>query len=151
MSLLSIGLVLTYFNCIFAACPPGWIAGTSSSSCYLFNQKSLNWLSASHFCRSEGAHLVRVDSVDEMNFIKNEIDLLPGQYWLDGVDDVVEGDWRWASTYSRIETKFWYPGEPNQNSRSENCMETASRYHGLWNDEDCGNHQYSICEKETVQ
>ncbi|VDI51335.1 Hypothetical predicted protein [Mytilus galloprovincialis] len=103
-----------------------------------------------HYCRSEGAHLARVETEEEMNFIKKEIDVLPGQYWLDGVDDVHEADWRWASTFSKISSSFWYPGEPNQASHSEDCMETASRYHGLWNDEECSDRQYSICEKETL-
>lgn len=150
MSLLSVGFLFVYFNCIFADCPPGWIVGATSNSCYLFNQAYHNWLSASHYCRSEGAHLARVETEEEMNFIKKEIDVLPGQYWLDGVDDVHEADWRWASTFSKISSSFWYPGEPNQASHSEDCMKTASRYHGLWNDEECSDRQYSICEKETM-
>ncbi|XP_063435839.1 uncharacterized protein LOC134716763 [Mytilus trossulus] len=52
-----------------------------------------------------------------------------GQYWLDGIDDVVESEWRWASTYGKIEPTFWYPGEPNQLTTEEVLPPSVNKSH----------------------
>lgn len=73
-----------------------------------------------------------------------------GRFWLDGIDDVNEGEWRWASNYNdRITTTFWYPGQPDNANGDEDCMETSiDIWNGLWNDFPCSSRQFSICEKE---
>lgn len=70
-----------------------------------------------------------------------------GDYWLDGIDDVHETEWRWASTYSIIEPTFWYPGQPDNTYGNEDCLEVNIGDRGLWNDDNCDKHQFCICEK----
>ncbi|XP_076103647.1 galactose-specific lectin nattectin-like isoform X2 [Mytilus galloprovincialis] len=133
--------------CVLSACPPGWFVGYNSS-CYLFHQRLLPWVQASHYCLSLGGHLARIESETEKNLIRDELKHLSGEYWIDGIDDVTESDWRWASTYGKIEPTFWNSGEPNDGYGNEDCMETFNIIRGLWNDDDCSKHQFSICEKE---
>ncbi|XP_063435840.1 perlucin-like protein [Mytilus trossulus] len=143
-------LFLLSASCVLSACPPGWFVGYNSS-CYLFHQRSLSWVKASHYCLSLGGHLARIESETEKNLIRDELKHLSGEYWIDGIDDVTESDWRWASTYGKIEPTFWLPGEPNNGYGNEDCMETYNIIRGLWNDEDCSDHQFSICEKEFAE
>lgn len=68
---------------------------------------------------------------------------------MDGVDDVNEGDWRWASNYDeKINATFWARGQPDNQHGDEDCMSTEARFHGLWNDVPCSTQANLICEKE---
>ncbi|CAG2195209.1 unnamed protein product [Mytilus edulis] len=104
-----------------------------------------------HYCLSLGGHLARIESETEKNLIRDELKHLSGHYWLDGIDDVIESDWRWASTYGKIEPTFWFPNEPSDTAANEDCMETHNDFRGLWNDLDCSSHLFSICEKEFLE
>ena len=77
----------------------------------------------------------------------------PGQYWLGGADDVVEGEWRWKTgpeagqlfwqggvNGTAVAYSNWSPGEPN-NSQSATRPDGESYTviygaSGLWNDAD---------------
>jgi hypothetical protein len=41
-------------------------------------------------------------------------------FWLDGVDDVVEGLWKWASTDANLSYTDWYPGQPSNGGSTHN-------------------------------
>ncbi|XP_076085298.1 C-type lectin domain family 17, member A-like [Mytilus galloprovincialis] len=140
-------LVLTV-DSVHSICPFGWIR--FSSSCYLFHRSLSTWIDSSTYCRSHGAHLATVQSGSEKDFINGMIQNMPGGYWLDGVDDAAEGIWEWASTGQKISINLWYPGEPNQMTSLEDCMDTSAYYNGLWNDEECNKDNFCICEKPHV-
>ncbi|VDI51334.1 Hypothetical predicted protein [Mytilus galloprovincialis] len=139
-------LALTCICAVHSECPFGWVVG--NTSCYLFHHEKLSWTVASHYCRSVGGHLATVESKQE----KDEIHEFSkfhsaGDFWLDGIDDVHESDWRWASTYSIINPTFWHPGQPDNLKGNEDCLEVRIGDNGQWNDDDCAKHQFCLCEK----
>jgi serine/threonine protein kinase/formylglycine-generating enzyme required for sulfatase activity len=88
---------------------------------------------AADLCRKLGGYLVRIESDAEQKFI-NQM-LLDGanlNYWIDGSDEVSEGDWRFSTGQAMSYTN-WHPGEP-RTSREENHISIAVAHRGQWHD-----------------
>ena len=73
---------------------------------------------------------------------------LTGELWADGTDQIVEGQWVWASTMKKVQYTHWAVNEPNNrnDTEQEDCMElfTADL---TWNDVRCIKTSNFICEK----
>uniref|UniRef100_A0A8C7WXV5 C-type lectin domain-containing protein n=1 Tax=Oryzias sinensis TaxID=183150 RepID=A0A8C7WXV5_9TELE len=61
-----------------------------------------------------------------------------------------EGSWIWQDG-TPLRTSFWYPGEPNNfRGTEEDCAETKYYdYENSWNDVECTNANFWMCEKKT--
>lgn len=70
-------------------------------------------------------------------------------YWLGGRDDVVEGEWVWASTDERFDFSAWYPRQPSNGGATgnEDCVSMWSHFNMLWNDASCMLSYRFVCEK----
>ncbi|XP_070556510.1 uncharacterized protein [Ptychodera flava] len=117
------------------------------------------WTSASFHCSyylsKSGAHLANIHNYDEQNYIVGLI-LQSGQqsntggWWISLNDRVTEG-WfyfadgtsPWSNGYSN-----WHPGEPNDSSGDEDCVELSTGFNYGWNDVGCGNSYYFVCEHD---
>ncbi|XP_047216694.1 C-type lectin domain family 10 member A-like isoform X2 [Girardinichthys multiradiatus] len=92
-------------------CLDGWIM--LKKSCYLFNYESSPWKTweqSRQYCRTKGADLVVIDSLEEQKFVSNRssyyYDTCHG-YWL-GLREV-NSNWTWVD--GRIDTlKYWING-----------------------------------------
>jgi hypothetical protein len=84
------------------------------------------------------------DSIFQVHF---EFIMLLG-FWLDGVDDVVEGLWKWASTDTNLTYTDWYPGQPSNggSTHNEDCLHIYPGLNYHWNDIHCDYIEYFICE-----
>lgn len=85
-----------------------------------------------------------------MPHLKN--DILPlDDFWIGGTDEVLEGQWIWASKATPITYSNWYPGAPDSyEPRKENCLEIIkwANHIGEWNDDHCSDESHFICEME---
>lgn len=123
------------------------------------------WEDAEEYCESIGGHLVTITSEAEQMFIEN---LLLGAkknlYWLGYTDAKEEGKWKWI-TGEITSYQNWHPGEPNQETDSEDYCEIYAKQRssdtplGTWNDNRNDNHisfytienHGFICEWDTDQ
>jgi hypothetical protein len=75
--------------------------------------------------------------------------LISATFWLGGMDDVVEGDWRWVS--HRDDTPFnftdWMVGQPDNYRSNQDCMYLYQPYQWKWGDAYCTEKQGYICER----
>ncbi|KAL3056030.1 hypothetical protein OYC64_018689 [Pagothenia borchgrevinki] len=72
-------------------CPAGW--RKFGSSCYFFSTVSASWEQSRQNCTAGGAHLVIVDSEEELEFIASKI---KGDTWIGLSDREEEGTWKWV-------------------------------------------------------
>lgn len=98
-----------------------------------------NWYTASEICRADGMQLFSVHNEVEFNqsralIIKYKLTKL----WLAASDLGHEGDFVWATTGRRIHYAKWSPGQPDNYSGGEHCLEhwVIPSGHG-WNDNAC--------------
>lgn len=144
------------------SCLQGWY--NFSSGCYLFPAglddpwSLLTWNDAKKKCStilqntaasSQTAHLLYIETQDELNYIRQQMPLitLTSQLWWIGLSDsTTEGQFKWLDG-SPINTNlvFWAQ-EPNNLGGYEKCTYTNSN--GSLGDLNCTNQENYICMKE---
>ncbi|XP_062614237.1 macrophage mannose receptor 1-like [Saccostrea cucullata] len=114
----------------------------------------MNWQSSRDYCIHAGAKLVEIDSsVEDIFILQNAKDLhLSGHcFWLGGSDAKPSGVWMWSTSRKMLMYTNWAPGEPNDyHTHQEHCLNLHYYTHYnsyLWNDEQCPEHCYPICEQ----
>ncbi|ETN82857.1 lectin C-type domain protein, partial [Necator americanus] len=96
-----------------------------------------SWEEAKGFCETIGAYLVKIDTLEENNFL-NVLQILSfdrGRTWIGLKNDEKRWDtWRWVDG---TKPKFyaWKTGEPNGYRNNEWCANIEPT--GGWNDLDC--------------
>ena len=142
-------------NLLCTACTPG--TGILSGYCYAPFSNPLNWINAEANCRTLGAELLKIESVDENDFIKTNFLTFAGPYgktyWIGLSDLETEGTWKWTdgSLLTGSDYVNWAHHNPN-GGRSQNCGEIvmgnfAKQYFDAeWNDFRCFNKQRFICK-----
>ncbi|XP_062372848.1 C-type lectin domain family 4 member M-like [Sardina pilchardus] len=118
----------------------GWIA--RKPSVYKVSSEKKTWQQSRDSCLNMGADLMIVNDIEEQKF------LLPYKnVWIGLSDTDNEGVWKWVDD-TRLTTKFWAPGEPN-NAGNEDCAEISSNAadpYKAWNDVPCSSSYQYICE-----
>jgi hypothetical protein len=112
----------------------------SNGNCYYFNATADTWSGARSQCQARGLDLASIDSATEDSFIAGKIS---ASSWIGLTDQAAEGQFVWASGQANTYTN-WNGGEPNNKFGVENCGEIYTS--GLWNDVDCTDALYSVCE-----
>ncbi|XP_078311288.1 CD209 antigen-like protein C [Crassostrea virginica] len=112
----------------------------------------MEWGDALSFCKTSfDAKLVEVESASESTFIehesRNHAGLATGVFWLGGSDVVVEGEWEWMTSHSRLTYSHWAPGQPSNDANREHCLNIHSGFLYRWNDAPCTDRHWFICEK----
>uniref|UniRef100_A0A665TLN8 Asialoglycoprotein receptor-like 1 n=1 Tax=Echeneis naucrates TaxID=173247 RepID=A0A665TLN8_ECHNA len=117
----------------------GWVS--FQSKCYLMSTSTVTWSKAESLCQSVRGHLLVLNSVEELDFISNVAEARYS-YWI-GLVEHEEGHWTWVDGTDFNTT-------PTVNG--EDCGQLHPSYRNqrkLWNDADCGQQYYYICESES--
>ncbi|KAK3105709.1 hypothetical protein FSP39_003936 [Pinctada imbricata] len=130
-------------------CRDGW--NKFKSSCYLIALQPATWAEAESFCMAADGTLVEIESQDESDFLEEQLrnrhgnkSTLYNSYWIGGNDVQVEGDFRWYRTNSPLTYTDWNPGQPDDASTNEDCMELQGIFSYHWNDMDCTRREHFI-------
>ncbi len=102
------------------------------------------WQAARNFCKSLGADLLVIESLEENDWIAEQSVTNP---WI-GINDIqTEGTFVWLDGESTGFTR-WNEGEPNDSGGAEDCglLYTGADSAGAWNDAPCGNEYQFVCE-----
>ncbi|XP_077574552.1 uncharacterized protein LOC144197789 [Stigmatopora nigra] len=136
---------VTRLNATAKVCPSGW--QKFESSCYFKSSSKKTWYLSRDYCKGKGAHLVIINSREEMKFVNN-LSSSNGEIWLGLTDEGVEGQWKWVDG-TPMTLQFWADGQPNSYSGNQDCGEYWYRSSGVseWNDEKCSAQRYWVCEK----
>ncbi|KAM6978356.1 C-type lectin domain family 4 member E-like [Tautogolabrus adspersus] len=124
-------------------CPEGW--KLFRCSCYLFSTQTKIWEESRQDCRDRGADLVIVDSIEEQEFLTNNI---KRRTWIGLSDRDNEGTWKWTDG-TPLTQAYWEPGEPNNAGGKEHCghLFPDRKKEENWNDVECDQSMLWICEK----
>ena len=104
-------------------------------SSYEYYNYQMSWLEALKFCERRGGHLAVINSAEENEIVYRLAKPYTTYAWLGGTDDVKEGNWYWINS-DEFYYSNWNPGEPNNDSNIEHCLElmTSDNHPGQWND-----------------
>lgn len=112
------------------------------------------WDQASSSCESRAGHLATVASEGENVFIYDSFwaDREGGDLWLGGFQeegtDEPSADWEWVTGENWSYTN-WGAGQPD-NSNEQDCLQMwGGGDPGDWDDTQCDESQYSVCEWDT--
>ncbi|XP_071012458.1 C-type lectin domain family 4 member E-like isoform X1 [Oncorhynchus clarkii lewisi] len=135
---------------VIGTCNEEW--WSFQDSCYLASKRKLNWKSAEEKCIELGAHLLVLNSEDELDYISQMIDA-GKRYWVGLVERAQEGHWTWVDgTDYKSTPHFWDKGQPDDwqvGVIGEDCGQLHDGPHRrrkLWNDADCSLMYNYICE-----
>lgn len=112
---------------------------------YQIIDKCMNWKDAKAYCEYLGGHLVTITTINEQNFIYDNLVKPTGIGFLIGLtDEKKEGVFEWI-TGEPYDYSNWDPGEPNNEFGNENYALIKST--GKWNDGHLERENwYFICE-----
>lgn len=113
---------------------------------YIERHESCNWHSAVHKCLALGAHLVSLQSQDELDALQPLLDRTR-RYWIDINDIGDEGNF--LSIVDGLPPTFerWHQKNPSNSKKSEDCGELHSFGDDfLMNDNNCRKSLMYICE-----
>ncbi|XP_048745732.2 perlucin-like [Ostrea edulis] len=130
-------------------CPHLFYQG--NSTCYRVVRIQATWPEALAYCEAYRAELAIIESAEEQMFLVNNIkteaaSLSSKTFWLGASDVMSEGDWQWAVTLDRVSYTNWAPGTPNNGHNVEHCLQLSGGHNFLWNDDNCENKHYFVCE-----
>ncbi|XP_078314497.1 lectin BRA-3-like isoform X2 [Crassostrea virginica] len=126
---------------------------SSTRTCYRpVVAQLLSWANAEAFCRSDGGHLISLDTNARNSFIAQVLqNYIYPRFWI-GLNDIEEeGQFVWVNTgslHSLDNFTSWNVNQPN--NIDFNSILTAdccvTKHDGLWWDDNCENLNPFICE-----
>ncbi|XP_050398706.1 C-type mannose receptor 2 [Patella vulgata] len=132
------------------ACDDGWVA--NDIYCYYFNNgDNRTWGHAIDECEVKQSQLLRIESVDELNFLKTTFQGYPSyEYWtslneLQPDGDGGTGTWLWESDEYPSDDVIKWDTEPD-NSDDEDCG--AINIQATFSDQKCSVKFPYICESD---
>ncbi|XP_027138869.1 CD209 antigen-like protein C isoform X2 [Larimichthys crocea] len=118
----------------------GWVY--FSGSFYYISSLKKSWQQSRDDCQQRGADLVIINSKEEQEFVSSY-----KRHWIGLTDIETEGTWKWVDG-TLLTTSFWTDGEPNNDLGREDCTEIWKfDSEKSWNDNNCAQEKYWICEK----
>ncbi|XP_042618990.1 early activation antigen CD69-like isoform X2 [Cyprinus carpio] len=128
-------------------CSDGWVL--YKNTCYLIVNVYGTWELSKSLCHDHGAHLMVVNSEEELEFISRVVQKSP-DYWI-GLKRDKMGQWSWVNGDNYHSTPhFWDENKP-AHWDTESCIylkgsDTVHRK--LMHDADCHSERYHICEQK---
>ncbi|XP_073480043.1 asialoglycoprotein receptor 1-like [Aquarana catesbeiana] len=119
-------------------------------SCYYLSSDSKPWNFSKKDCEDKEAHLIVINSEEEMNFLCS---IAKGKFLWIGLTDQ-DGTWTWVDgTPYDTTPKFWGKGQPDDYKGhgyggGEDCA--ALRPTNDWNDGHCSRKYPYVCEKKIL-
>ena len=104
-----------------------------------FMEKKAFFNDAESSCRSFEGHLASIHSLDEQQFIDNQVIPTTARHtWIGGSDRNVEGSWEWTDG-TPMDYFHWAKNEPNDDvhPEDEDCLEIKKLPFPGWNDYPC--------------
>ncbi|KAG7492333.1 hypothetical protein MATL_G00013150 [Megalops atlanticus] len=141
-------------------CESRWIA--FQSKCYFFSTDTKSWNASWNQCKSEGADLLVVNSVEEQKFAfrtSQAVNQGGTRVWIGLTDEQKEGEWHWVDgSLVTDDLQFWHTrtngaNEPDDwkgtNPLGEDCghLDTIWQELTSWMDGSCDEAYRWICEK----
>ncbi|XP_033756415.1 macrophage mannose receptor 1-like [Pecten maximus] len=123
----------------------GWTR--AGHKCYMiYDGPKSTWSQANTICSSLSARLLKVESLDERDWIEWQLtdESHPNVYWSGLNDRATEGSYRWADGTKANSSLIRWNQEPNSWFGDEDCA--GIRQDGSYNDKDCFLHSPAICE-----
>uniref|UniRef100_A0A3Q4G7F7 C-type lectin domain-containing protein n=1 Tax=Neolamprologus brichardi TaxID=32507 RepID=A0A3Q4G7F7_NEOBR len=121
----------------------GWVYFRGSFYYISYIKKS--WSDSREDCLQRGADLVIISSTEEQvqtNFIR----LFRRNTWIGLSDTEEEGTWKWVDG-----SLYWRTGEPNSLVNEDCGVMAANDEENCWNDANCRDENFWICEKKMEQ
>uniref|UniRef100_A0A3Q0SZJ6 C-type lectin domain-containing protein n=1 Tax=Amphilophus citrinellus TaxID=61819 RepID=A0A3Q0SZJ6_AMPCI len=128
-------------------CGRGWFQ--FNGRCFYYIPKPTSWAVAEKNCMSLGGHLASVHNFMEYHKLQSLILRVSHDYketWIGGSDAQQEGHWIWSDGTIFHYTN-WCPGEPNNLSGQQNCLQMNHSGGKCWDDLSCYNELPSVCAK----
>lgn len=143
---------------LFSGCDEGWKA--FDSKCFKLFHKNKTWREAERSCEKAGAHLVKIESEKENDFLLNTFMQIPiGKFnreaWIGLSDKKKEREFIWTDG-STAKYSNWAMDQPNDEGNGQDCGGIVNGVFwpgglsqvGLWNDYECYKKLMYICQKE---
>ncbi|XP_039455862.1 asialoglycoprotein receptor 2-like [Oreochromis aureus] len=129
-------------------CPEGW--RMFCHSCYVLSEKLGSWDEGRDDCRSKGADLVVIESLEDKTFISSYI---KERAWIGLNDKEEEGNWKWVDG-TPLTLQNWVAKQPDNGDGNpkwgeEDCVHVEPD--ASWNDLSCSASLKWICEKHTTE
>ncbi|XP_060598545.1 C-type lectin domain family 4 member E-like [Ruditapes philippinarum] len=120
-------------------------------SCYFVISKKNSFQSAENECRQLNAHVVRLETKEENEFLKSYMDKHVEDtkiYWIGITDVEKEGVWKLSGTGRVVPYTDWKGNEPNDFRGREDCavLHHHTQWSG-WMDVPCENSYPVFCER----
>jgi hypothetical protein len=116
-----------------------------NGNAYMFCGGNATWWNALAFCEIYNYSLVTVDNEAENTWIDDHLNNWGGRYWAGYSDIDSEDSWVWTSGSGSSYTN-WDSGQPNDWGWNQDCLILNDRQDGRWNDVDCSDDYWFICE-----
>jgi hypothetical protein len=133
---------------------------------YAFCDGPLSWSDAEADCELKGMHLVRIDSMQENDWVNATAfaavpagsNLQPVWRWIGANDQAVQGEWRWvdgtlfflgsggSGSAQNGSYTNWAGGSPSAGATTKFCGAMEHSF-GLWADALCAALQPYVCEQ----
>ena len=109
-----------------ASCSPPW--KSLDTGCYLFQEWNSTWYNARRECKQSGGYLVEIDSEEEQDAIRFEIQDRGWDghshygFWIGLTDIFHDGTWVWDNLGKPLDYSNWASGEPNNYNGAQHCV-----------------------------
>ncbi|XP_026948944.1 C-type lectin domain family 7 member A isoform X2 [Sagmatias obliquidens] len=142
--MLVITVVLCTMGVLSSSCPPNWI--THQNSCYLFSTSLDSWDTSKRRCLQLGSNLLKIDSLNELEFISRQVSSQPDRsFWIGLSRRQTEEPWLWDDGSMLLSNLFQIRRTVTKQDSSHSCVWI---HVSVIYDQLCSVPSYSICEKK---
>ncbi|XP_046673785.1 C-type lectin domain family 18 member B-like [Homalodisca vitripennis] len=138
------------------ACNQQYLAGSwppfpGAKKRYEVETVKANWYGAMVHCMKHGGRLATISNFEENEIVKSKINKSgqKPQFWTSGMNYPLTETWTWMSTGQPLTYTDWIVGQPDSWLNlvvGEHCLELWEAGHYRWNDRNCLDILYFICE-----
>nr|XP_019569018.1 PREDICTED: C-type lectin domain family 7 member A isoform X2 [Rhinolophus sinicus] len=145
--ILVIAVVLGATGVLSSSCPPNWVI--HENGCYLFSTPLDTWEGSKTQCSQQGASLLKIDSSNELTFIKKQSSFKSADsFWIGLSRQQTKGPWLWEDGSMFSSNLFQIRSTATQETTPHNCVWI---HDSIIYDQPCSVYSFSICEKKLLK